>query len=74
MSDDLDPAVERKHRLMNTLAALLANAQFLESTFDGESGDTPLLAGESPAVRRDVLLSLRHIVESTHELTTLLKR
>ena len=74
MSDELDPAAEHSHRVMNTLAALLANAQYIETTFEGESGDAPLLAAETPAVRRDVLLSLRHIIQSTHELTTLLKR
>lgn len=72
--DPPNPAAEQYHRVMNTLAALLANAQFLEATFERESPDAPLLADHSAAVRKDVLISLRHIVESSHALTSLLKR
>jgi hypothetical protein len=59
---------------MNVLAALLANAQLLESAFEGESPDTPLLAGQPPESREQALIAVRHVVETSHELVALLKK
>ena len=73
-SDRALPEAERHHRLMNVLASLLANAQFVESTFEGSSPDAPLLPDAPAATRGDALTAIRHVVEAAHTLTSLLKK
>lgn len=71
MSIDPNVCAERRHTLANIVAALLANAQFLESMFETSSPEEPLLGDATPEIRRDALIALRHIVESTHALADL---
>ena len=59
---------------MNVLAALLANAQLLESAFADESPDRPFLADRPRESREQALMAVRHVVETSHALVALLKK
>lgn len=65
---------EANHRLRNALAALLANAQLLESTFAGETADRPLLAERSTDTREQALVALRNVLEASQRLADLLTK
>ena len=68
----VDPDREHQHDVRNALAALLANAQLLESTFAGESPESPFLAEESRESREQALITVRNVVEASDRLAALL--
>ena len=69
-----EPNDEHQHRVMNVLAALMANAQLLESAFASETADGPLLASEPREMREQALIAVRNVVQSSHALAGMLKR